>query len=170
MLHGAGAGGDHHGAGAGGGAGGSAGNSPGAGAQVGAEPLAEEEARRRVIEEGVMRFNSRHSEGGHSFWQMVEDAPLLLRRLLGELRAGNGRIFVVMLRQGVLGYRILQLMAVVLYVISPVDVIPEAVVGVLGLMDDLLVLLVLLLYVTVVYRAVLVSLDRTRLDRFGGES
>ncbi|CAM9632560.1 unnamed protein product [Discosporangium mesarthrocarpum] len=85
--------------------------------------------------------------------------------MLSEVRAGNGRIFAVMLRQGVLGYHAVQLLAIVMYVISPVDIIPEALVGVLGLMDDVLAVLIFLVYLSIVYRAVLVAMDRARLGQ-----
>ena len=39
-----------------------------------------------------------------------------------------------------------------LYLISPLDIIPEAVFGVLGLVDDLVILLGVVAYVSVIYR------------------
>lgn len=43
-------------------------------------------------------------------------------------------------------------MAAIMYLISPLDLIPEAVFGVLGLLDDMFVVLLLAIYVTMIYR------------------
>lgn len=43
-------------------------------------------------------------------------------------------------------------MAAIMYLISPLDLIPEAVFGVLGLLDDVFVVLLLAIYVTMIYR------------------
>ncbi|PIN12504.1 hypothetical protein CDL12_14885 [Handroanthus impetiginosus] len=44
-----------------------------------------------------------------------------------------------------------------LYVISPVDIIPEALLGILGFVDDLIIIFICFLHVAALYRAVLVS-------------
>lgn len=44
-----------------------------------------------------------------------------------------------------------------MYLISPLDMIPEAVFGFLGLLDDLFVIFLLAIYVTVIYRRFLAS-------------
>ncbi len=38
------------------------------------------------------------------------------------------------------------------YLLSPLDIIPEAIFGVLGIVDDVFVILMMLLYITVAYR------------------
>ena len=49
--------------------------------------------------------------------------------------------------------RILVCFAVaVLYLASPLDIIPEAVFGFLGLLDDVFVLVLIAVYVTIIYR------------------
>lgn len=48
---------------------------------------------------------------------MVEDAPLLLRRLWSDLRRGDTQVFRELIRRGVQ----LQLFMVVLYILSPVS-------------------------------------------------
>lgn len=47
---------------------------------------------------------------------------------------------------------VLCFLAALMYLISPLDMIPEAVFGILGLLDDLFVVLLLAIYITVVYR------------------
>ncbi|KAG6435257.1 hypothetical protein SASPL_100127 [Salvia splendens] len=44
-----------------------------------------------------------------------------------------------------------------MYVVSPVDIIPEALLGIIGLLDDLIVIFMCFLYVAALYRTVLVS-------------
>ena len=47
----------------------------------------------------------------------------------------------------------------VLYAIMPVDLIPEAFLGLLGLVDDVIVIAFLLIQVSVVYRTVVANRD-----------
>ncbi|CAH8253218.1 unnamed protein product [Arabidopsis lyrata] len=42
-----------------------------------------------------------------------------------------------------------------IYIISPIDIIPEGVLGVIGLLDDLLIALICFLHVAALYRSVL---------------
>jgi len=42
----------------------------------------------------------------------------------------------------------------VLYLLSPLDIIPEMAVGILGLLDDLVILFLLALYISMIYRSV----------------
>lgn len=44
-----------------------------------------------------------------------------------------------------------------MYLISPLDMIPEAVFGILGLLDDMFVVFLLAIYVTVIYRRFLAT-------------
>lgn len=47
---------------------------------------------------------------------------------------------------------ILCLVAALLYLLLPFDILPESVFGILGYLDDLLVLLLLAVYVSIIYR------------------
>ena len=42
--------------------------------------------------------------------------------------------------------------AAILYFVSPIDILPEAAFGILGFFDDIVVFLLLLVYVTEIYR------------------
>ena len=46
-------------------------------------------------------------------------------------------------------------LAALLYFVSPFDIIPEAVFGILGFLDDLFILLLLAIYVSLIYRNVI---------------
>ena len=52
---------------------------------------------------------------------------------------------------------ILCLLAAFTYLISPLDILPEAVFGILGLLDDLFVFLLLAIYVSIIYRSYLAN-------------
>jgi len=47
---------------------------------------------------------------------------------------------------------VLCFVAAIMYLVSPLDLIPEAFFGILGLLDDMFVLLLLALYVSIIYR------------------
>ena len=68
--------------------------------------------------ERIARFNERNSGRRRSPWQVIEDAPLLLRRLWADLRRGDTQVFGELIRRGVQ----LQLFVVALYILSPVRV------------------------------------------------
>lgn len=52
---------------------------------------------------------------------------------------------------------VLCFVAAIMYLISPLDMIPEAFFGALGLLDDLFVVLLLAVYVTMIYRRFLAT-------------
>ncbi|KAK9162098.1 hypothetical protein Syun_003000 [Stephania yunnanensis] len=56
---------------------------------------------------------------------------------------------------------LLQILVSVIYVLSPIDIIPEGVLGFIGFVDDILVALFFFLHIAAIYRAVL-------LNRHGG--
>lgn len=54
---------------------------------------------------------------------------------------------------------ILSVVMAVLYVVSPIDIIPEAFLGLLGLADDVVVIIIILIQVSIVYRTVVANSD-----------
>ena len=81
------------------------------------------------------------------------DLPALLRHLLKEFFSVGG--LVIMFRARI----VLCVVAIVVYLVSPLDILPEAVLGILGLLDDLFVLLLVLVYMTIIYRQVVAQRD-----------
>ncbi|KAL2344782.1 hypothetical protein Fmac_006067 [Flemingia macrophylla] len=85
-----------------------------------------------------------------SLLQRMQDLPFLLQRLLREVLDPQrslplvirARVFVAMI-------------ASVVYIFSPIDIIPEGILGIVGLLDDLLILLICFLHVAALYRSVL---------------
>ncbi|KAJ4701220.1 E3 ubiquitin-protein ligase [Melia azedarach] len=102
------------------------------------------------ILERVETYNRIFGGTSSSLFQKMQDLPFLLRRLLKELMDPQ-RSLPLVIRARV--YIALILSAV--YIFSPIDIIPEAVLGVVGLLDDLLIVLICLLHVGALYRSVL---------------
>ncbi|KAH9614423.1 hypothetical protein KSS87_006241 [Heliosperma pusillum] len=51
---------------------------------------------------------------------------------------------------------LIQMFLSAIYLLSPIDIIPEGILGVIGLIDDLIILLLCFLHVAAIYRSVLV--------------
>ena len=81
----------------------------------------------------------------------IYDLPTLLGQLWSELFSVGGLVWVLRLRI------ILCFLAAILYFVSPLDIIPESLFGVLGFLDDALIILLLLVYVTEIYRRVVAN-------------
>lgn len=79
------------------------------------------------------------------------DLPTLLRHLTNDFFSFNGLMYMFRIRI------VLCVVAAIMYLISPLDMIPEAVFGIFGLFDDIVVVLLLAIYVTIIYRRFLSS-------------
>ncbi|CAK9272728.1 unnamed protein product [Sphagnum jensenii] len=105
--------------------------------------------------EGIMqdlaKYNRIFGGGPVSFLQRVRDMPLLLRRMIWELMDPQRAIPLVH-RTRILFFLVL----LAVYVFSPFDVIPEGVVGLVGLLDDVLVIVMVLFYLAMLYRSTLI--------------
>ncbi|KAG9444153.1 hypothetical protein H6P81_015493 [Aristolochia fimbriata] len=101
--------------------------------------------------EMIEKYNRLFGGGSYSLLQRVQDLPFLIRRLLGELLNPQRSLPLVLRVRAVLA-----MLLSAAYVISPVDIIPEALFGIVGLMDDLLIVLVVFLHLSALYRSALV--------------
>ena len=79
----------------------------------------------------------------------IYDVPILLRHLWRELFTIRGLIIIRRL------HLLLILVLIVVYIVSPLDLLPEAVFGVLGLLDDIIIIVGTLVYISLVYRALI---------------
>lgn len=77
----------------------------------------------------------------------IRDMPALLRHLFREFFSGRGIFLVWRIRIVIL------LVLALFYLLSPLDIIPDSVFGILGLLDDILIILSVLLVMTIIYRA-----------------
>ncbi|KAI4343263.1 hypothetical protein MLD38_027791 [Melastoma candidum] len=82
--------------------------------------------------------------------QRIQDLPFFIRRLARELMDPQ-RSLPFFIRA-----RVYIAMALsVVYIVSPVDFIPEAILGIIGYLDDLIIVLMFFLHVAALYRSVL---------------
>jgi len=105
------------------------------------------------IEKNIRDYNKRFSGQPRPVMDYLYDLPALLRHLLKEFFSVGG--LVIMFRARI----VLCVVAIVVYLVSPLDILPEAVLGILGLLDDLFVLLLVLVYMTIIYRQVVAQRD-----------
>lgn len=94
----------------------------------------------------IADYNRRFSGEPRPLMDYLRDLPTLLRHALREFFSVGGLIWMFRLRI------IAIFLAALLYFISPLDIIPEAVFGILGFLDDLFVLLLLAIYISIIYR------------------
>ena len=99
----------------------------------------------------INTYNRRFSGLPRPWMDYVYDLPVLLRHLASELFTFGGLAFVFRLRVFCL------ILGVLLYILMPFDIIPEGVVGILGLFDDLLFVFILVIYLSIMYRRVLAA-------------
>lgn len=100
----------------------------------------------------IDRYNRYFGAQSNGLMQRLQDLPFLLRRLFREIMDPQ-RSLPFMIRARVY----LALSASALYIISPVDLIPEGILGLIGLLDDFLIALMCFLHVAALYRSFLVS-------------
>ncbi|XP_075915395.1 E3 ubiquitin-protein ligase RNF170 [Petromyzon marinus] len=96
-------------------------------------------------ERHIREYNSRFSGQPRPWLDYLWDLPTVLRHACRELFSLSGLVW--MFRARVL----LLAAGGLLYVASPLDVVPEAAFGLLGLLDDVLIVALLPVYVSVIY-------------------
>ena len=106
--------------------------------------------RTRAIHD-INDYNRRYSGEPRPWLDYLRDLPTLLRHMSNEFFTLGGLMYMLRIRI------VLCFVAAIMYLISPLDMIPEAVFGILGLLDDVFVVLVLAVYVTIIYRQFLAN-------------
>lgn len=82
------------------------------------------------------------------YMDYLRDLPTLLRHAWNEFFTVGGLIFMFRVRV------IVCVIAAFIYFISPLDIIPEAAFGLLGFLDDLFIILLLAIYISIIYRQI----------------
>lgn len=95
-----------------------------------------------------IKINGIHTFFYFQWIDYLRDLPTLLRHAMSEFFTVGGLVFMFRLRIVVV------FLAALLYFISPLDIIPEAVFGIFGFLDDLFIVLLLAIYVSLIYRNV----------------
>ncbi|XP_078170353.1 uncharacterized protein LOC144564620 isoform X2 [Carex rostrata] len=98
----------------------------------------------------VEKYNGLFGGGPRSLMQRLQDLPFFIRRLFREMMDPQRSLpFIFRARM------ILAMALSAIYVLSPVDIIPEGIFGIAGFLDDALILVVVFLHLAAVYRSVL---------------
>lgn len=98
----------------------------------------------------VEQYNRHFGRHANGLLQRMQDLPFLLRRLLRDMTDPQrslpfvirARVYLAMFLSGI-------------YILSPVDLIPEGFLGIIGLLDDLIIMFICFLHVAALYRSVL---------------
>ncbi|XP_051524038.1 E3 ubiquitin-protein ligase RNF170-like isoform X1 [Myxocyprinus asiaticus] len=101
-----------------------------------------------LILNDINDYNRRFSGQPRSLLDRLRDVPTLLRHAFREMFSVGGLFWMFRIRI------LLCLMGALMYLVSPLDFIPEGVVGLLGFMDDFFVILLLFIYISIMYREV----------------
>ncbi|KDR13975.1 E3 ubiquitin-protein ligase RNF170-like [Zootermopsis nevadensis] len=120
-----------------------------------ASPASTAGAQIQLLYRMVEEYNRSFSGAPRSFMEMVRDCPTLIRHLWNEFFSVGGLMLMFRVRI------VLCFLAGLMYLFSPLDIIPEAVFGVLGLLDDLFVVFLLAIYISIIYRRSVVSRTMT---------
>jgi len=107
--------------------------------------LQEVETRNNLQRE-INYYNRRFSGEPRPYMDYIRDLPTMSRHLWNEFFSVGGLVYMFRIRI------VLCLLAGVIYLVSPLDIIPEAVFGLLGFLDDVFVFLLLAIYLSILYR------------------
>uniref|UniRef100_A0A665X9M9 E3 ubiquitin-protein ligase RNF170 n=1 Tax=Echeneis naucrates TaxID=173247 RepID=A0A665X9M9_ECHNA len=106
------------------------------------------EAEPLLILRDINDYNRRFSGQPRSFMDRLRDVPTLLRHLFREMFSVGGLFWMFRIRI------LLCIVGALTYLASPLDILPEALFGILGFMDDFFVILLLFVYISIMYREV----------------
>ncbi|CAF1143120.1 unnamed protein product [Adineta steineri] len=101
---------------------------------------------RQMVVTSVKDFNKRFSGAPRTWLEIFHDIPVLVPHLIRQIFTAQGLTLAYRLRTIVI------FIGVILYVISPLDILPESVLGIFGLLDDFFIVLCTALYVVVAFR------------------
>ena len=103
--------------------------------------------RAAAVERDVHAYNRRFSGEPRSLWEKVRDLPGILTHLGQNATIENWASLLLR------GRMLIPIIGVVLYAISPFDLLPESLLGVFGLLDDFGAFIVLGLQMATAWRA-----------------
>jgi len=112
-----------------------------------AEPT-EIETRNSVLTQ-LYTYNRRFSGEPRSVMEQLLDLPVLMRHLWSYFWSGRGLHFAFQVRVALLGIMWL------VYLLSPLDLLPEAVFGIIGLLDDLFIFVLISMHLAYFFRQIL---------------
>jgi len=101
---------------------------------------------RQAVINDVRDFDRRFSGAPRTFREYIYDIPVLIPHIIRQIFSIQGLAWTYRIRI------MLILLTVIAYVLSPLDILPESVLGFLGLFDDFFIILCAALYVIIAYR------------------
>ncbi|XP_015791981.1 E3 ubiquitin-protein ligase RNF170 [Tetranychus urticae] len=99
----------------------------------------------------IHEYNRRFSGEPRPWIDYLYDLPTLLRHSVSEFFTVGGLMWMFRIRI------FLCFIGAIMYLISPLDILPEAVFGLFGFLDDVFVVLLFAIYVTIIYRRFLAN-------------
>lgn len=96
----------------------------------------------------ISDYNRRFSGQPRSLLDRLRDVPTLLRHAFREMFSVGGLFWMFRVRI------LLCVCGALAYLVSPLDFLPEGVLGLLGFLDDFFVILLLFIYISIMYREV----------------
>lgn len=102
---------------------------------------------REMLRQRLDHYNRLHSQESYSYMNHFRELPTIMRHVWSELFTWDGLQWLYRLRIG------LCMLFGVLYAIMPFDLLPEAMLGVIGLLDDVMVVAFILVQVSVIFRS-----------------
>lgn len=94
----------------------------------------------------IRTYNRRFSGEPRSLVEVIRDLPMLLRHLWSFVWSAEGIHWLFRLRIITLSG------AALIYILSPLDIIPEAAFGLLGFIDDIVIMGLFLIYAGILFR------------------
>ncbi|XP_063311421.1 E3 ubiquitin-protein ligase RNF170 [Pelobates fuscus] len=109
--------------------------------------VGEQQDAQQLFQE-VNSYNRRFSGQPRSLMERIMDLPTLLRHAFREMFSVGGLFWMFRIRI------VLCVLGALFYIVLPLDIIPEALFGILGFLDDFFVFFLLLIYISIMYREV----------------
>ncbi|CAL1529550.1 unnamed protein product [Lymnaea stagnalis] len=111
------------------------------------EHALETDERLQVIDK-VNQYNRRFSGEPRTIQEYLQDLPTLLRHAFQEFFSVGGLMWMFRFRIVIL------VIAAFIYLVSPLDILPEGAFGLIGFLDDIFILLFIAVYISIIYRQV----------------
>ena len=98
----------------------------------------------------IRRYNGNYG-GQRGFYDFMFDSPFLVRQFYREVRETNGRILLQH------PYLVCYFVLLMIYLVSPIDLIPELVFGIFGYIDDFAFIVLFLVGIAVTFMKILTN-------------
>jgi len=105
----------------------------------------------KTTNEKLKSYNRRFSKIRRSWFDYFTDIPLMLYHMWCEATGRTGLLLFCKMQV------IVAVSACFMYICLPFDIIPESVYGVVGIVDDVIILLTVLVYLSFLYRSIVLE-------------